>query len=90
LLARRLVGEDVLAMFGLFKRGKREAVEARGTTCLWCRRLIPAEGNEALFLAGAVLDPGAGWFCCEPCATQYRLRFHVIPANPPSPANSHR
>jgi hypothetical protein len=70
----------MVTMFGLFKRGKQEPVEFRGTSCLWCRRLIPAEGNEALRLAGAVLDPAAGWFCSEACATQYRLCFHVIPA----------
>ncbi len=71
---------DLLSMFGLFKRGKREAAEIRGTSCLWCRTLIPAEGNEALVRAGALFDPVSGWFCSEPCATHYRLRFHVIPA----------
>ena len=45
--------------------------------------VIPARTSEELFLAGAVLDPGAGWFCSNTCARQYTVRFRVQPPRPP-------
>ena len=34
-------------------------------------------------MAGAVLDPVAGWFCSTPCAQQYTVRFRVQPSRTP-------
>jgi hypothetical protein len=76
-------------MLGFLKRRSERDEEVSGTTCQWCRTLIPATTNEALFLAGAVLDPLAGWFCSSNCSQQYALRFRVQPARPP-PNGSHR
>jgi hypothetical protein len=67
-------------MLGFPRRKNRTPPEPEGTTCQWCRVLIPAKGDEALFLAGAVFDPVAGWFCSSRCARQYAVRFRVQPA----------
>jgi hypothetical protein len=66
-------------MLGFLRRKDRTPPEPEGTACHWCRVVIPAKGDEALFLAGAVLDPVAGWFCSSRCAHQYALRFRVQP-----------
>ena len=66
-------------MFDFLRRREKAPPEPEGTTCHWCRALIPAKGDEALFLAGAVLDPLAGWFCSARCAQMYGLRFRVQP-----------
>jgi len=71
-------------MFGFLKRRSARAEEEEGTTCQWCRTVVPATTNEKLFLAGAVLDPVAGWFCSTPCAQQYAVRFRVQPSRTPS------
>ena len=71
-------------MLRFLKRRSASDEEKEGTTCLWCRTVIPATTNEELFLAGAVLDPVAGWFCSNPCARQYGLRFRVQPGRTPS------
>ena len=34
-------------------------------------------------MAGAVLDPLAGWFCSTPCAQNYGIRFRVQPSRTP-------
>ncbi|HET9156212.1 MAG TPA: hypothetical protein VFN91_06065 [Myxococcaceae bacterium] len=68
-----------------FLRRRRAArdEEPEGTTCQWCRKIIPATTNEELFMAGAVLDPLAGWFCSNPCAQNYGIRFRVQPSRTP-------
>lgn len=66
-------------MLGFLKRRSRDELP-EGTTCQWCRKVVPATTNEQLFLAGAVLDPLAGWFCSTPCAQQYGVRFRVQPS----------
>ena len=69
-------------MLGFLRRRPRDE-ELEGTTCQWCRKIIPATTNEELFMAGAVLDPLAGWFCSTPCAQHYGLRFRVQPSRTP-------
>ncbi|HZJ55798.1 MAG TPA: hypothetical protein VFD38_16775 [Myxococcaceae bacterium] len=71
-------------MLGFLRRRSARDEEPEGTTCLWCRKVIPATTNEQLFLAGAVLDPLAGWFCSTPCAQQYGVRFRVQPSRTPA------
>jgi len=71
-------------MLGFLKRRSARTEEREGTTCQWCRTVIPATTDEELFLAGAVLDPVAGWFCSNPCARQYGLRFRVQPSRTPA------
>jgi len=66
-------------MLGFLRRKEQTLAEAEGTTCHWCRTVIPAKGDEALFLVGAVLDPLIGWFCSKKCARQYGLRFRLQP-----------
>ena len=75
-------GQPPATMFGFLRRHRETEVE--GTACQWCRTVIPATTGEALFLAGAVLDPLAGWFCSNFCARQYGLNFKVKPALPAS------
>lgn len=70
-------------MLRFLKRRSARVEEPQGTTCLWCRNVIPASTSEELFLAGAVLDPVAGWFCSNSCARQYTVRFHVQPSRTP-------
>ena len=70
-------------MLRFLKRRSTRSEEPEGTTCLWCRTLVPAQTTEQLFLAGAVRDPIAGWFCSEPCARQYIARFRVQPPRTP-------
>jgi hypothetical protein len=67
-------------MLGFLRRKDQPPAEAEGTTCNWCRTLMPAKGDEALFRAGAVLDPLVGWFCSKKCARQYGIRFRLHPA----------
>jgi len=77
-------------MLGFLRRRPRDE-EPEGTTCQWCRKIIPATTNEELFMAGAVLDPLAGWFCSTPCAQHYGVRFRVQPSRtPPSGARKAR
>ncbi len=71
-------------MLGFLKRRSARSEEIEGTTCQWCRTVIPATTGEELFLAGAVLDPAAGWFCSDLCARQYALRFRVQPPRTPA------
>ena len=66
-------------MLGFLKRKDRTPPEREGTSCGWCRVLIPAKGDQALFLAGAFLDIDLGWFCSRRCAEKYALRFRVLP-----------
>jgi len=70
-------------MLRFFKRRAARPEEIEGTTCQWCRSVITASTSEELFLAGAVLDPLAGWFCSSGCAKQYSIRFRVQPARTP-------
>jgi hypothetical protein len=78
-------------MLGFLKRRSARDEEREGTACLWCRTVIPATTREALFLAGAVLDPLAGWFCSKSCAQQYGVRFRVQPSRtPPGGSRSRR
>jgi len=70
-------------MLGFLRRRSPRDEEPEGTTCQWCRMIIPATTNEDLFMAGAVLDPVAGWFCSTPCAQQYTVRFRVQPSRTP-------
>jgi len=70
-------------MLGFLKRRSAPVDQPHGTTCQWCRTVVPASTSEELFLAGAVLDPVAGWFCSNPCARQYTVRFHVRPPRTP-------
>jgi hypothetical protein len=70
-------------MFRFLKRRSARTEEREGTTCQWCRTVIPATTSHELFHAGAVLDPVAGWFCSTPCAQQYGLRFRVQPSRTP-------
>ena len=74
---------STLATMLRFLRRRFEAPMHEGTTCQWCRTLVPATTDEQLFLAGAVLDPVAGWFCSDGCARQYALRFRVQPSRTP-------
>lgn len=71
-------------MFGFLKRRSARPEETEGTTCQWCRTVVPARTSEELFLAGAVLDPVMGWFCSTLCAQQYGLRFRVQPPRTPA------
>jgi hypothetical protein len=70
-------------MLRFFKRFAPHPEEVEGTTCQWCRSIIAASTSEELFLAGAVLDPLAGWFCSSNCAKQYSIRFRVQPSRTP-------
>jgi len=70
-------------MLGFFRR-KDRTPEPEGTTCHWCRVVMPATGEEELARAGAVFDPLAGWFCSKRCAKQYSIRFRVQPGRPKS------
>ncbi|MGZ6080936.1 MAG: hypothetical protein ACXWK4_08990 [Myxococcaceae bacterium] len=70
-------------MLRFLKRRSAQVEEPEGPTCLWCRTVMPARTSEELFLAGAVLDPGAGWFCSNTCARQYTVRFRVQPPRTP-------
>lgn len=70
-------------MLGFLRRRSERVEQPEGTTCQWCRTVIPASTSDALFLAGAVLEPVAGWFCSSSCARQYTVRFHVQPARTP-------
>jgi len=69
-------------MLGFLRRRPRDE-EPEGTTCQWCRKIIPATTSEELFMAGAVLDPLAGWFCSTPCAQNYSVRFRIQPSRTP-------
>lgn len=71
-------------MLGFLKRRSAQPEEIEGTACQWCRKVMPATTSEGLFLIGAVLDPLAGWFCSNPCAQNYGLRFRVQPPRPPA------
>ena len=64
-------------MLDFLRRRSARTQDPEGTACQWCRKIIPAETNEELFLVGAVLDPLAGWFCSTPCAEHYGIRFRV-------------
>ena len=78
-------------MLEFLRRRRDRDEEPEGTTCQWCRKIIPATSNEELFLVGAVLDPLAGWFCSTLCAQQYGVRFRVQPsATPPGGARRAR
>jgi hypothetical protein len=70
-------------MLRFFRRRSARPEEIEGTSCQWCRTVIAATTGEELFLAGAVLDPLAGWFCSSACAKQYSLRFRVQPGRTP-------
>lgn len=70
-------------MLRFLKRRSARSAEPEGTTCLWCRTVVPAATSEELRLAGAVLDPLAGWFCSDSCARKYAVRFRVQPPRTP-------
>jgi len=77
------------AMLRFLRRRSARSEEVEGTTCQWCRSIIRAVTSEELFLAGAVLDPLAGWFCSTACARQYSLRFRVQPGRRPTGGPRH-
>ena len=77
---RERAQRTISPMLGFLRRKEQKSTDAEGTACHWCRTLIPAKGDEALFLVGAVLDPLIGWFCSKKCARQYGLRFRLHPA----------
>jgi hypothetical protein len=70
-------------MLDFLRRRSVRDEEPEGTTCQWCRKIVPATTNEELFTAGAVLDPVAGWFCSTLCAQNYSVRFRVQPSRTP-------
>ena len=77
--------ESFVVVVTWFRSRAARRTEPVGRDCTGCRKAIPGATDDALRASGGVLLEGAGWFCGERCARQYRLRFRIQPALTPTP-----